>query len=99
MYENKVEILHTHVWKCMKPVETIPRMEGWIHLWYAVRTLVNVTRYPKYNPKFNNNLKKVCKKCFKNIYKISSHVKNNLGKDSYIYKCIYIHTYYIYDWD
>jgi hypothetical protein len=43
----------------MRPVETIPEMEGrenkgewwkrWIPLWYIARTFVNVTTYPQYN--------------------------------------------------
>jgi hypothetical protein len=48
----------------MRPVETIPGMQGggkgewwveWIQLWHTVRTFVNATMYPKYN---NNEKKK-----------------------------------------
>jgi hypothetical protein len=42
----------------MRHVETIPGMgednkgewwNGWVQLWYIVRTFINVTMYPKYN--------------------------------------------------
>jgi hypothetical protein len=53
---------HMYVNGKMIPVETTPgmmgggwrrMMEGWIQLWYIVKTFVNVTMYPQ----FNNNKK------------------------------------------